>query len=217
MKRPLFLCVAFGCSIVASCRPAKKSAKTRPVARTSDIVWIQIRGADVRLPNKDKEEWDIREAVVWQTLLELAAHKPPDDFTYFLSFYRLGKETRPDDAGFARSSIRHGIPDSRVQPPPPPPPPPAPIPIQPPLEFLQRFSSQKTIHIKPISEARITADGTAVGRVSGQQGAICEFGEIEWLSPDQVEVSARSGTYYLWKVEGHWQVFGYESGPGGGL
>ena len=209
MLRSRALVLATLCCLTAACRPTQVQSTNTRAVQEPNIVWVQLRGANVLVPNKDQEEWNIREAVISQRLLELAACKPQRQLECLLRIYRAPEEEHSKQS-IKASPSGHSSWALAIQPPPPPPP--EPVRLQPSAEFLQRFASHNSMIIKSISGGEEVSALGVTDSVLGENQAMIDVGDILWLGRTQVEVSSNGSTYYLWKVGGNWQIFGLEAG-----
>ena len=209
MLRSRALVLATLCCLTAACRPTQVQSTNTRAVQEPNIVWVQLRGANVLVPNKDQEEWNIRETVIWQRLLELAAWKPKRALECHLRIYKTPEE---ECSNYGDEAATSGRPYDALAIQPPPPPPNEPIRLQPSAAFLQRFASHHSMIIKSISGGEEVSFLAATDSVLDENQAIIDVGDILWIGRNQVEVSSNGGTYYLWKLGGIWQVFGWEDG-----
>ncbi|MBU6178958.1 MAG: hypothetical protein KGR69_04805, partial [Verrucomicrobia bacterium] len=181
------------CGLLVSCDRQPDVTTSSQSSKQTDIVWVQIRGAEIAVPNKGSEEWAIRLAtVMFQTsrlgsrpcfLEVIAVHQDPPKYS--------GRSKIPDPPSPPTVTQIH-IPDTM-------------------LEALRRSGR----HIKRTTESQII-NGSIVDAESGESGlTIFSVGNILWTSPTEAEVSggiwsgpeAISGhTYYLRKLDGVWKV-----------
>ncbi len=179
--------------LLPACGRAKQQKPTVRKTQAADIVWCQIHGEEIRVPNKDAEEWAIRRATFLHQTRELGSRRS------FIRAYSL----RPAEMKFSKGSQ---IPD-----------PPAP-PIVTDLVISERMLTELCAagrNVALVSECRATKKGIK-DKQTGEGGlTLFSIGEIRWLTTTEAEVSADSWsgpqsppscTYTLRKVNGVWQV-----------
>ncbi len=156
--------------------------------------WEQTGGTNVIVPNKAKEEWEIREA------------------TFLYQTRGLGTQPCYLESQCASNAADSGGPKSRLSSRPSPPT----VAIALPDEFMKRVAESGR-NLRRSSECEATADGV-VNKTTGEKGGcIFTVSDIFWITPTDVEVpgtlrisatDAAIKTYYLKKVGGTWQIVG---------
>jgi len=181
--------------LLPACGRAKPQKPTVRKTQAADIVWCQIRGEEIRVPNKDAEEWAIRRATFLHQTRELGSRR------CFIRAYSV----RQAEMKFSKGSQ---IPD--------PPSPPIVTDLVIPESMLSEWQAAGR-NVADVSECRATKKGIK-DKHTGESGlTLYSIGEIRWQSPTEAEVSADawsgpqsapSCTYTLRKVNGVWQVAG---------
>ena len=186
--------------LLPACGKAKPQKPT-VVRKTqaAEIVWCQIRGEEIRVPNKDAEEWAIRRATVLHQTRELGSRR------CFIRAYSV----RQAEMKFSKGSQ---IPD--------PPSPPIVTDLSIPDSLLVELQAAGR-NVADVSECRATKKGIK-DKLTGEGGlTLFSIGEIRWLTTTEAEVSGDSWsgpqsapacTYTLRKVNGVWQVTGEKVG-----
>ena len=149
------------------------------------VVWVHIRGANIAIPNKTHEEWEVRKAV----------------FTYMM------RTPRPEpiyldviEIKLSPPTYLMGTKDKRGFLLPDPPSPPQVKTIYIPDDVLVALRKQCQ-NVKRM-DADDIVDGAYQHIISG----------ILWTSPTEAEVAGDSGTYFAEKIDGTWQITYFPQG-----
>ena len=185
--------------LLPACGRAKQRKPTVRKTQAADIVWCQIHGEEIRVPNKDAEEWAIRRTTFLHQTRELGSRR------CFIRAYSL----RQAEMKFSKGSQ---IPD------------PSAPPIVTDLVISELMLTELCAagrNVAQASECRATKKGVK-DKQTGEVGlTLFSIGEIRWLTPTEAEVTADSwsgpqtdpsSTYTLRKVNGIWQVTGEQLG-----
>ncbi|MCX6847881.1 MAG: hypothetical protein NTY98_03080 [Verrucomicrobia bacterium] len=184
------------CCWLVSCGRARQPQKAVGEGKKSDVVWCQIQGPSVTVPNQKAEEWAIRRATfLYQT-------KPEGKKRCFLR----AQFTRPaEPLHFSNGST---IPD--------PPREPVMEDVYIPDALFEELRAAGR-RVAPASECVISRKGVK-DRKTGEDGcAVLIVRDIRFLNATEAEVtggwwrspkSAASYTYVLKKIDGVWVVTG---------
>jgi len=179
--------------LLPGCGKAKVAKKTVRKSQAADIVWVQVQGAGVRVPNQEAEEWAVRRATLLHQTRELGSGR------CFVRVYSV----RPAELKFSRGSQ---IPD----------PPGRPVETEKvvPESWLAELQAAGR-NAARAAECVMTKAGVK-DKLTGERGlTLCSLGEIRWNTPTEAEVTGAvwSGpkggtpcTYFLRKVDGAWLV-----------
>ena len=158
--------------------------------------WVSTRGAKVKIPNQDEEEWGIREATFLYQTRGLDA-KP--------CYLEANGVSDAQGAG-AASRKQFGSPMA----------PPGPVAIALPDDFMKRIGKTRP-NAKPGAACEVTAEGVVEKQTGQAGGYLFTVSDIHWISPTDVEVTgglcvganaSTSKTYYLKKADAQWRVVG---------
>jgi hypothetical protein len=186
------LLVSLCCLLIAN-RRRQKAAKQEPAGSQPNVDWTQPRGGDVAVPNKIKEEWDIREATFLYQTRGLGSNP---------CYLEATCPSQAKVTSVTKSKSPAGVPP--------------PVAMALPDDFMNRFAD-KGRNMKRGSECEAVAHGVVEKKTGQTGGYIFTVSDIFWISPNDVEVSGglrvgttagTSKTYYLKKVGSNWQVVG---------
>ncbi|WP_395736131.1 hypothetical protein [Prosthecobacter sp.] len=196
-RRKCLWVLGAACLVAASCgrRQKKVPAKDHP----DGVVWVQLRGPRFSFKNQDAEAWNVREAVIRYRIGEIRKVANSSVSALHVSMYELVVSDKPFGASWKP-------PPKNPPPPPPPPEPPPAKQVEPPAEFWFRFAGEKPV----VKSSRSPKDPGQ--HESDSPGKTMEIliGDILWLTETRAEVVSDYGRYYLSKINGRWQVTGYE-------
>jgi hypothetical protein len=189
---PAIALILVFCGLVELGRRWWRAKKLGSTAEQQTMEWVPTRDAKVVVPNKDKEEWDIREATFLYQTRGLGANP-----CYF-------EATRmpPTNATVSRASKPLA--------------PPMPAVIALPGDFMKRLA-EKNGNFRSSSECEVTADGVVDRSTGNAGGCLFTVSDIFWISAADVELSggvcvattaSTSKTYYLKKADSQWRIVG---------